>query len=169
VTGSKTIRPMTDADLELVLSWRNHPDVRSYMYTQHEISLAEHKAWFERTKDDPERHLLIFQKDSIPLGFINIHQISSGGIADWGFYIKPGAPKGSGQELGGVVLDYAFNNLRLHKLCGQALAFNKRSIEFHKKLGFSHEGTLADQHFDGQQYHAIWCFGLTVPQWQVNN
>lgn len=169
MTGNNSIRPMTKEDLPLVLGWRNHPDVRSYMYTQHKISLAEHKAWFERSKDDPQRHLLIFQKESIPMGFINIHQASSGGVADWGFYIKPDAPKGSGQQLGRAVLEHAFNKLHLHKLCGQALAFNKRSIEFHKKLGFTHEGTLVDQHFDGQMYHAIWCFGLTAQQWKATN
>lgn len=41
------IRPMVYADLERVLAWRNHPDVRRYMYTQHEITLDEHQRWYE--------------------------------------------------------------------------------------------------------------------------
>jgi hypothetical protein len=34
-------RPMEQRDLANVLSWRNHPDVRSYMQTRHEITMRE--------------------------------------------------------------------------------------------------------------------------------
>lgn len=42
------LRPMTEADLAQVLAWRNHPDIRANMYTQHEITMAEHRAWWDR-------------------------------------------------------------------------------------------------------------------------
>ncbi len=169
MSRTQPIRIMTSDDLGMVLAWRNHSDVRRYMYAQHEISLVEHTNWFERVKNDPKRHLLIYQHGTLPLGFINIHQISDGGIADWGFYVKPSAPQGTGTELGKAALEHAFTKLLLHKLCGQALAFNERSIKFHQKLGFAHEGTLADQHFDGHKYHSVWCFGLIASQWQAIN
>lgn len=154
------VRSMTDSDLERVLSWRNHPEIRRYMYTQHEISFEEHARWFAQRSQDPDRHLLIFEIDRTPLGFINIHQFAIGGIADWGFYVAPDAPKGTGPALGRAALQYAFTVAGLHKLCGQALAFNERSIHFHLKLGFRREGTLRQQHFDGQQYFDVVCFGL---------
>jgi UDP-4-amino-4,6-dideoxy-N-acetyl-beta-L-altrosamine N-acetyltransferase len=53
----------------------------------------------------------------------------------------------------------------LHKLCGQALAFNERSIRFHQNLGFRREGVLRQQHFDGEQYHDVVCFGLLASEW----
>ncbi len=158
---------MSENDLELVLSWRNHPQVRRYMYTQHEISLEEHTRWFDRAKQDSERHLLIFEPGSTPLGFINIHQIAPGGIADWGFYVAPDAPKGTGRSLGNAALQFAFKTLTLHKLCGQALAFNERSIRFHLGQGFQQEGVLRQQHFDGQQYHDVICFGLLASDWRL--
>jgi UDP-4-amino-4,6-dideoxy-N-acetyl-beta-L-altrosamine N-acetyltransferase len=156
---------MKEDDLKQVLSWRNHPEIRRYMYTQHEISLDDHARWFARESQDPDRHLLLFEIDSTPLGFINIHQIVSGGIADWGFYVAPGAPKGTGHTLGQSALRYAFKVVGLHKLCGQALAFNERSIRFHLNLGFQREGTLRQQHFNGQQYHDVVCFGLLASEW----
>lgn len=160
-------RHMTGNDLEQVLAWRNHPDVRCYMYTQHEITLAEHTRWFERASVDTARHLLIFERDGKAQGFINLHEIASGGIADWGFYAAPDAPKGTGRQLGHHLLRYAFDKLNLHKICGQALAFNKRSIRFHRRLGFAQEGILRDQHFDGQQYHDVVCFGLLATDRQT--
>lgn len=159
------VRRMTELDLERVLEWRNHPEVRRYMYTQQVILLEEHERWFKTASCDDKRHLLIFEKIEEPLGFINIHEIKNGGIADWGFYLSPDAPKGTGQVLGRTALDYAFQSASVHKICGQALAFNQRSIAFHLKLGFEQEGILRHQHFDGQNYHDVVCFGLLVDDW----
>ena len=163
------IRPMVHADLELVLTWRNHPDVRRYMYTQHEITLAEHQCWFERTSPDPKKHLLVFEANHQPLGFVNLNEVEIGGIADWGFYAAPDAPKGSGRQLGYAALSHAFTQLKLHKVCGQALAYNARSVQFHQTLGFQQEGILRDQHFDGDRYHHVICFGLLGHEWQPNS
>lgn len=162
---SETIRRMTEADLELVLSWRNHPDVRRYMYTGHEITLENHTRWFSEVSKDAKRHLLIYQDRSIPMGFINIHEIASGGIADWGFYAAPNSPKGTGRSLGNAALRYAFTEVGLHKLCGQVIAFNERSIKFHQSLGFLQEAILRQQHFDGHQYQDVYCFGLLAQEW----
>ncbi|MBL1378399.1 UDP-4-amino-4,6-dideoxy-N-acetyl-beta-L-altrosamine N-acetyltransferase [Zobellella iuensis] len=160
---------MTRQDLDQVLIWRNHEEVRRYMYTQHTISLEEHTRWFERASQDPARHLLVFENDSLPLGFINIHQIVPGSVADWGFYIAPNAPKGTGRLLGQAALHYAFVQAGLHKLCGQALAYNERSIGLHLSLGFQQEGILRQQHFDGQHYHNVVCFGLLAGEWPANS
>ena len=83
VSAQQRVRPMTNEDLERVLAWRNHEEVRRYMYTQHEISLIEHSRWFGRASQDSSRHLLVFENDAVPLGFINLHQIAPGGVADW--------------------------------------------------------------------------------------
>lgn len=159
------LRPMDETDLEQVLTWRNHPEIRRFMYTQHEITLEEHTRWFESAAIDPDRYLLMFEINTTPVGFINIHRVASGGIADWGFYAAPDAPKGTGSALGKAALRYAFEEAELHKLCGQALAFNERSIHFHLNLGFQREGTLRHQHFDGQQYHDVVCLGLLASEW----
>lgn len=162
------VRPMLDSDLELVLGWRNHSDVRRYMYSQHEITMAEHSRWFERVSQNSNYHLLIFESNANPLGFINIHRISEGEVADWGFYAAPGAPKGTGKQLGQASLHYAFTTAGLHKICGQALSYNEPSIRFHLRLGFQEEGRLREQHFDGHQYHDIVCFGLLSSEWNKN-
>ena len=159
---------MVHDDLALVLAWRNHPDVRRYMYTQHEISLAEHQRWFESSLADPSRRLLIFEQHHEPLGFVNFNETGLGGIVDWGFYAAPDAPKGSGRQLGYAALKHAFSELKLHKVCGQALAYNERSIQFHQSLGFQQEGILRDQHFDGERSHHVICFGLLCHEWHSN-
>jgi len=156
---------MVETDLELVLAWRNNPAIRRYMYTQQEISFVEHKHWFELARQDQRRHLLIFESDSEPLGFISFCSKKDGSVADWGFYIAPNAPKGSGRKLGKTALDYAFGALHLHKVCGEVLTYNERSVHFHQSLVFSVEGRLREQHFDGGKYHDVMCFGLLASEW----
>ncbi|MNJ17315.1 UDP-4-amino-4,6-dideoxy-N-acetyl-beta-L-altrosamine N-acetyltransferase [compost metagenome] len=164
---SAIIRPMTARDLVRVLEWRNHPEVRRYMYTQHEIGLDEHRQWFENSQSNGSRHLLIFEKQGEPLGFVNITESIPGHIADWGFYLAPEAPKGTGRLLGKTALEFAFDTMQLHKVCGQALGFNIRSIRFHLALGFIQEGALRDQHFNGEHYQTIIHFGLLRSEWQA--
>jgi UDP-4-amino-4,6-dideoxy-N-acetyl-beta-L-altrosamine N-acetyltransferase len=159
-------RKMTDQDLERVLFWRNQPKVRRFMFTTHEISPEEHIRWYQQAAQDPRRHLLIFELDSTPMGFIHLNEITQGGIADWGFYTAPEAPKGTGRALGNATLHFAFEKLSFHKLCAKVIAFNERSIKFHIQLGFSLEGVLRQQHFDGALYHDVWCFGLCAPEWR---
>lgn len=168
IIGNSRVRAMIHADLERVLAWRNHPDVRRYMYTQDEISMDAHQRWFESAQQEPCKHLLIYELDNQPFGFVNFSKSIGSGRADWGFYAAPNAPKGTGRRLGQAALAYAFNNLELHKICGQALAYNERSIQFHKTLGFHQEGTLRDQHYDGESYHHVVCFGLLSHEWQTN-
>lgn len=162
------VRPMVHADLACVLAWRNHPEVRRYVYTQHEITLDEHQRWFERTLQNPHKHPLIFESDNQPLGFVNFSESAIGGIADWGFYAAPDAPKGTGRLLGHTALGHAFNQFQLHKVCGQVLVYNERSVHLHQALGFQQEGSLRDQHFDGERYHHVIYFGLLSHEWRFN-
>lgn len=160
------LRPLEEADLETVREWRNHVEVRSYMYTRHEIGEAEHRAWFERVCRDDSRHALIFELEEQPVGFVQFSVVDTrAGRADWGFYLAPSAPRGSGAKLGECALTYAFDHLLLHKICGEALAFNERSIRFHERLGFTREAMLRDHHFDGKKYHDVAGFGLLAAEW----
>lgn len=138
------------------------------MYTQHEITLDEHQRWFERNLRDPKKHVLIFEVDDQPLGFVNFNERENQGVADWGFYVAPDAPKGSGRQLCRAALNHAFTQLKLQKVCGQALAFNERSIQLHQSLFFKEEGILGDPHFDGENYHNVICFGLLCDEWHPN-
>jgi UDP-4-amino-4,6-dideoxy-N-acetyl-beta-L-altrosamine N-acetyltransferase len=156
---------MHQGDLEVVLAWRNHPNVRDHMFTRHAISRQEHQAWFERSRSDARKHLLIYEASGVPLGFVSLGLGSHERVADWGFYAAPEAPKGTGQRMGRAALDHAFGLLALHKVCGRAIETNEASIRLHARLGFQLEGLLREQHFDGQNFRAVLCFGLLAREW----
>lgn len=164
--SSGRLRPMRSGDLARVLNWRNHPDVRRFMYTSHEISPEEHAQWYARNSEASGVWLLIYEVDSAPVGFVNISSTRCAQVADWGFYLAPDSEPGTGRSLGAAAVQYAFEDLELHKLCGHALGFNERSIRFHERLGFAREGVLREQHYDGERYHDVICFGLLAAEWK---
>lgn len=161
------LRKMGERDLGLIRSWRNHPNIRRYMYSQHEISLQEHRRWFEEASTNPAKELLIFEHQGAPSGFVCItFRALPGAVAEWGFYLAPDAPPGAGTEMGEAALIYSFSKLKIHKLCGEAIEYNDRSIRFHDRLGFRVEGRLRDQFYDGERYYDVVCFGLLHSEWQ---
>lgn len=160
------IRVVAEDDLPMVLAWRNHPDVRRFMFTQHEIGLEEHHNWFAKASLDSSRCLLIVEEAKQAIGYVQFSQVSDGGIADWGFYARPNAPRGTGRKLGTMALNHAFGPLKLHKVCGQAVGSNQASIAFHQRLGFVLEGVLRDQRRIEGAYHSLHCFGLLAREWQ---
>jgi len=159
------VRTVMPDDLPMLLEWRNHPKIRRFMFTQHEISLEEHLNWYKRTSQDSSRSLLLVEEANSAIGYVQFNQITIGGVSDWGFYARPDAPSGSGSKLGHAALQYAFDVLQLHKVCGQAIETNQASIRFHQKLGFTQEGVLREQRRLDHTYHAVICFGLLAHEW----
>lgn len=151
------IRPICHADLEMVLAWRNHLNVRKHMLMQHEISKEEHEHWFSSLQCNASTQVFIVEASQTPIGLAQFKNIVPSTRADWGFYLAPNAPKGSGSLLGKTALDHAFYKLNLQKVCGQVLPSNSSSIQFHVKLGFQHEGIHDD----------LVIFGLTKHDWDL--
>lgn len=156
---------MIASDLESVLKLRNHPEIRRYMLTQHEITMEEHIKWFKCASQNQGIKLLIFEINDVCSGFVQFKKTNHPSVVDWGFYVAPGAPKGTGRKLGIAALQYAFEQEKFHKICGQALEVNWPSIQFHKSLGFVQEGVLREQHLNGDSSQDLICFGILRKEW----
>ncbi len=88
-------RAVTHADSDTLWHWRNRPAVRQFMYTQHEISDEEHKAWFSHTLANAHRYFYIVYKQvdgqpDKPLGVVNLDLNSENRTsATWAFLRRP--------------------------------------------------------------------------------
>ncbi len=165
MTTAAIVRRMTPADLEMVLQWRNHPDIRWHMFDPCEIVIEDHRAWFDRQNRNPQCALMIFEQDGKPSGFVQLHERRGQRAGEWGFYTAPGAAKGTGRRLGRAAIDHAFQVLDWHKVNGLTLASNERSILMHLALGFELEGRLREHHFNGEAYVDVCSFGLLRSHW----
>lgn len=161
------LRPVEERDLELLLSWRNSERIRANMYTDHVITWEEHRSWFERLTRDKESFAFVFEAEGRPLGVVNLnHMDRANNRCHWGFYLgETDAPKGSGTRMAYLALRHVFEELKLHKVIGEALAFNSASIAYHEKLGFSREGQLVEHVFRDGSYVDVICFALLSRDW----
>jgi UDP-4-amino-4,6-dideoxy-N-acetyl-beta-L-altrosamine N-acetyltransferase len=160
---------MGENDLGYVLRWRNHPEIRRFMLSQHEITLAEHRAWFDRASRDETRALLVIEEYGGPLGCVIFSGVEKNATADWSFYSAPGSPAGTGTRICATALDFAFSELRLHKVAGQVLDFNLASIRIHQRLGFTREGSLREHSLINGTHHNLFCFGVLSSEWLALN
>lgn len=168
MTPIGTLRAVTEDDLELMRSWRNHPEIASKMYTRHEISAAEHRAWWERTSGREDQTYFIYERAEEQLGvvgFTNIDKIN--GNCFWAFYASPTAPRGTGSRMEFLALEHVFGALKLHKLSCEVLAFNDPVIRLHKKFGFQVEGVFRDQHKVSDDHVDIVRLGLLEREWSA--
>ena len=163
------LRPLEESSLKLILHWRNTPAVRQAMFTQHEISWEEHKAWFRRAQaDDTNRWFLYLNKNNQPSGVVYFKNIDAAHqSAYWGFYASPDATPGTGLRMSLDALDKAFNELALEKLNADVLVSNSKSLKMHKNVGFAEEGLFREHFFDGEQRVDVIRFGILAHEWPV--
>ncbi|WP_425045265.1 UDP-4-amino-4,6-dideoxy-N-acetyl-beta-L-altrosamine N-acetyltransferase [Primorskyibacter sp. S87] len=160
------LRPMREPDLARVLDWRNHPSIRGNMYTQHEITMDEHRAWWSRVKDSPKACFYIYEWQSQPLGYVAFSEIAPAtGTATWGFYTAPDAPKGTGSLLSLAAMDEAFGPLGLRKLSGEAIGRNAASIGLHESFGFQREGLFRAHVLIGGTFDDVIRLALFSDDW----
>ena len=106
---------------------------------------------------------------SKPIGTCGLEGINSkDSHATFGIVIgeKDYWSKNYGMEAARLLIDYGFQQLNLHRISSTALAFNERSIRFHRKLGFREEGRLRQAMFKNGQYHDLVQFGLLREEWK---
>jgi UDP-4-amino-4,6-dideoxy-N-acetyl-beta-L-altrosamine N-acetyltransferase len=161
------LRPMVDEDLEMVLDWRNAPEVRSKMYTSHVISLEEHLAWWGRTKQRDDQKYFVYECAGTPLGVVGFTQIDYfSQNCFWAFYASSNAPRGTGSRMEYLALNYVFKELGLNKLSCEVLRFNETVLRLHTKFGFKKEGLFRQQYMVDGVFHDIVRFGLLESEWQ---
>lgn len=165
------LREIDYQDLELVLSWRNHPKVRLNMFSQSIIDLERHREWF-RCESEKETSMWLlyindFGKPSGVVGFTNLDSRSSN--AFWGFYTEPESEPGTGFKMGMQALSFFFDKLGYHKLNADVLEANKRSHRYHERLGFKKEGFFRDQYLGADGFQGVSRFGLLEADWSMQN
>lgn len=64
LTGAIRVRSAALGDEALLLAWRNDAETRRYSRSTDIVGFDEHKSWFLRSLDDPNRLLLICEDES---------------------------------------------------------------------------------------------------------
>ncbi|MFC4987404.1 GNAT family N-acetyltransferase [Saliphagus infecundisoli] len=98
-------------------------------------------------------------------GAINLFDINgtSGTVSYWLFEEHRG--HGLATESMSLLLDYAFDERRLHRVEAEVFEGNESSRTLLSRLGFVHEGTSRDARFTEGAFRDAHQYGLLAPEW----
>ncbi len=127
----------TDLTLEehkMVLVWRNHDNVKKWMFTDEDIILKNHLTFIESLKNCSNKLYFLVKQEERYLGvidFTNIQQLS----CEFGLYSNISL-KGMGMKLLETICAYAFKELKATILKAKVFKENIKAIYLYKKFKF---------------------------------
>src|SRR5690606_3964276 len=131
------LRPPSSADLDDVLTWRNHPDVTRWLLTTSVDPDAYRAAWLA-SPDDATEVGVVADLDGavVATGTISVSDgmgqtqgdVWRGAEGSLGYLVDPAyAGRGVATAVAGTLLDVAFTDLGLHRVTAGCFAANRAS------------------------------------------
>ena len=100
------------------------------------------------------------------IGFYDIEWANQGAWLGMGIGERDAWDQGYGTEALHLALQYAFDELNLHRITLTVIAYNERAIAMYERAGFRREGVLREfGQRDGGRYD-MYLYGLLRPEWQ---
>ena len=126
------LRPIADADTDLIVKWRNTPSV--------------------------VQNFIIDKADDKPVGSVYYRDIDNHNrSAEYGIFIgeESARGKGLGTETAKLFTDFGFAELQLHRISLRVLAENTAARRSYEKAGFVQEGIFRDMELLDGQYRDV--------------
>lgn len=77
--------------------------------------------------------------------------------------------KGIGREAMGIILEFAFNEMNLHRLYLQVFSFNRRAVNLYEKLGFTLAGKFREALYRQGEWHDIILMDMLEDEYRSEN
>jgi len=125
-------------EISMILKWRNHINIRKWMYNQNSIDLDSHLSFINSLLLDTVKQYLIVKKDENYIGVVDFTNIDyKNKECYFGLYANPFEKMaGVGRILEEVSIKYIFNMLKLNKLKLEVFKENEKAKNLYKKYGF---------------------------------
>ena len=142
------LRELERKDLPIINSWRNDPDLISYLGAPYRfINPVVDEKWFDNymiSRNNTIRCSIVNEKNDEILGLISLTSIDHlNQTAE--LHIMIGNIKNQGKGIGTFavreMLKHGFYNMNLNRIELTVLETNSRAIHLYEKVGFVHEGT----------------------------
>ncbi len=165
------LRPLDIADLELCMRWINDPEILQYLGRRHPMGREQETEWLtDQYKNEDHFNLAIVLKDGDRhignCGFNEIDYVNRNAI--FGILIgeKDAWNKGYGPEAAGLILDYGFGELGLHRIALEVYSSNPRARKAYEKAGFTLEGTQREAYYRNGQFFDTHIMGILKSEWE---
>ena len=134
-----SIRPLEIEDAYTSVKWRNDPEVFKYTGNtyNHEITVQDELAWIKKVTQSKDEYRCAILANGQYVGNIYLTNIHNGSAV---YHIFLGEKsiwgKGVAKQASLLMLEYAFNSLRLESVELKVRIKNRRAIYLYKSIGF---------------------------------
>ena len=150
------LSPINVDDYQIYTKWLNNYNIVKYLTMQNQLlSLNKEKEIMEKISNEEFVFAIVKSDKDVLIGNVGLSNIDyKNGNAELGIFIgeEGELSKGYGSEAILLLINYAFNNLRLHNIMLTVYADNIRAIKCYNKCGFKEFGRRTDALFRDGKY-----------------
>lgn len=131
------LKSFVDLSLEekkMVLSWRNNPNIKKWMYTNDDITLDNHLKFIDSLKENDLKKYFLVMNNEQYIGVIDFTDISEKSLK-MGLYSNPDL-KGMGRILLEIIVEYSFNVLNTDKIIAEVFSNNTQAYALYEAFKF---------------------------------
>jgi len=141
-----TLRTVEEEDLSFIREEQNDPRIRRPLTMVHPKNAASWQEFFEERISDPESVDLAVCLDGEIRGLVWLFDLDQqAGHAEVAYWLTPDVHgQGIMTEAARLVVEYAFEELRLHRVRGRALASNDASLGVLRNCGMTEEAVARE-------------------------
>jgi RimJ/RimL family protein N-acetyltransferase len=158
---------LEEDDIAFVHGVLNDPRVRSPVGHEGPTSRAQERAWFEEVGPSSESVQLLITAGGERLGVVELDPVDDRqGQTELAFYLDPDAQgQGYASEAVSLVVTYAFEERRMHRVYAEVFGFNEGSKRLLTRLGFREEGVHTGAAFVDGEYVDVHHFAVLAEEW----
>lgn len=167
------LRTVEEDDIEFLQRGVNHPKIRRYIGVfRTPVNSEQYRETFESIYCDEDGVSLLVvplegEHGGEPIGSVQLYPINdTRGWANFGIWFLPEVwGNGYATEASAYLIDYGFQQLRLHRIAAVVDGPNTASRTLCDRLGFVHEGTSREFGFVDGEYVDGERYGLLADEW----
>lgn len=162
------LRPITHDDTDLIVKWRNDENVIKYFFYRGEFTKESHERWIRERIETGEvvQFMVCMKDDDRPLGCTYVRDIDyQNKKAEYGVFIgeEDARGHGIGKEILNLTVDYAFKELKLHRIYARVRDNNEASLYSFLHCGFEKEAVLRESIYCDGEYVNVVILGKLNP------
>ena len=165
-----SLHTIEEEDIDFLQQHINDQTVRHYLTVRTPLNREQERSWFEDVvSGDNKINLLIVGEDG-PAGPIGLGPVEDpDGSCEIGIWIRESDwGKGYGTEASRLLTDYAFDELRKHRVVARVFDDNDASKRIWEKLGYRHEAVHEEAAYMHGEYVDLHYYAVLEDEWRAS-
>jgi UDP-4-amino-4,6-dideoxy-N-acetyl-beta-L-altrosamine N-acetyltransferase len=141
---------LSDEEKIMVLNWRNHINIRKWMYSETLIEKDSHFAFIRSLNDRNDCFYWLVFKNDIPIGVFSVNHIDyQKSETQPGYYLDPENEEGDGFDFLNSIIQLQFEDFNVIQTAGGVLETNRYAFLHSLFLGMK---IHSEEYIDGKKF-----------------